>query len=415
MPKVSSGLTRNVRLLYIVTFLENSFYIDAIYVLFGRQYLHLDYFRAGSLVFIGWFASIAFDFLGGVIADTVGRKRAQLYGLALQIVGFLPFIVTKNYGVLALGSFVYGLGMALSSNTLQALVYEQAREQGDTKLYQRFNAMAQVYTFVGLSTAALIGGLAYALDPRLPYFLMMVGLAAAFVACMRITVSQRVEREVTEKEHHKTIVRTAWGTIRGHTQLLYFVLIGFLLGLAGDLLFSYYQPFYLNYGVAAATFGIMYAVFRIISCIGSYAMQHLPNKFSLPMVQLASIASVGITVVLMLVLPFPAVVAAPVVVAVGFGFNYPALRLFINTHASDMARAATLSFGTGVMNLGVGVGFIGTFWMADHFSTHTILHVIVAVTAVAFLLRLATLEKVLRVILPASGHPQPSALPVQHD
>jgi MFS family permease len=413
MPNSSSQLQRNIRLLYVATFLENSFYIDAIYVLFGTQHLHLSYLQSGSLVFIGWFASIVFDFAGGVLADRIGRKPAQLYGAALQFAGFVPYLFSTNYVVLAVGSLVYGVGMACGSNTMQALVYEQAREQGGPKAYQRFNALSQVWTFVGLASAALIGGVAYAIDPRLPYALMLVGFGGAFVVCARIRVPQVVEREVAAEEKQTAVVRTSLRTFRANPALLSFVAVSFFLGLSGDLLFSYYQPFYLTFHLGAAGFGLLYVMLRGVSGIGSYAMQHLPGRVSLPMIQLA-IATIGISAVLMKVLPYPAVLLAPVVAAVGFGSNFPALRLFINAHASDKARAATLSFGTGIMNLGTGLGFVAIFWMADHWSVLTVLWVILATTGCTLIIRMLTLEGFWRKLV-RGGIVSSKAVPLQRD
>jgi MFS family permease len=396
MLNAPAQLRQNIRLLYTATFLENSFYIDAIYVLFGTQYLHLSYLRAGSLLFAGWFASIVFDFAGGVLADRIGRKPTQLYGLALQFGGFVPYLFTTNYAVLLAGGLVYGVGMACTSNTIQALVYEQAAEQGGSKMYQRFNALSQVWVFAGLASAALVGGVAYVLDPRLPYLLLLIGFAGAFVACARINVPKTVERKITaEQKQTKGIVRTALHTFRDNRQLLFFVIVSFCFGVSGDLLFSYYQPFYVTFHLSAAGFGLLYLVLRSVSALGSYGMQHAPNRLSLPVIQLASVASVGISAALMLVVGYPAVLLAPVVAAVGFGTIYPTLRLFINTHAANKARTATLSFGTGVMNLGVSIGFIGAFWAADRYSADAMLGTVLVVTAVTLVVRVVTLENFL--------------------
>jgi MFS family permease len=398
-----------------MNFLENSMYIDAIYVLFGRQFLHLSYLQAGSLIFIGWYASIVFDFAGGVVADLIGRKRTQMYGLALQFAGFVPYVLTKNYGLLAVGSLAYGIGLACSSNTLQALVYEQAREESHATLYQRFNAVSQAWTFAGKASAALLGGLAYALDPRLPYGLMLVGLGGAFVACARIQVPKKAEDEVADDKSHTSIARTALHTFRGNRQLLYFAVIGLFFGVISELLFSYYQPFYLTFHVSPLGFGLLYLMFRGASGLGAYIMQHLPNKMGLPQIQLISVAGVGVSALLMLVLRYPAVLFAPLAVGVCIGFGYPALRLFVNAHARDSARAATLSFATGAMNLGVGVGLSVTFWMADRYAVPTVLHIILAATAVTIVMRVGMLEGFWKKLILRVGRLRVGAVPLQGD
>jgi predicted MFS family arabinose efflux permease len=384
MHQPSSNLKRNTRLLYRISFLQSLYFNDAIYVLFGVEYLHLNYFQAGSLFFIGWFVSIIFDFPGGVVADKLGRKHAQIAGLILQAVSFTPYVFTKSYPLLIVANVFWGIGIALSSNSLHALIYEQAKEEKSDTAYTKLNAMWQVVLFLAMAGASLVGGAIYTIDPRLPYGLLVVSLILATVATMRIQVPQQVERAVTD-EPRPRIVHDALKTFRAKPSLLSYVVVAFLAGIFGDMLFSYYQPYYINLGVSAFTLGCLFAALRLVSGVGAYLMRTLPNKLSAQTIQLTAILAIIVTAVLMLILKMPFVLIAPLIVAVGFGFTEPNMRLFINNHANNQSRAAALSFGTTAMNLGVGIGFTVAFYMADHFSAHVILTTVIigsAATAV---------------------------------
>jgi predicted MFS family arabinose efflux permease len=228
-------------------------------------------------------------------------------------------------------------------------------------------------------------------------------------------VPQKVEDGEANRESQMAIMRTAFRTFRDNRQLLYFVIMGFFVGVNSELLFSYYQPFYLTFQVSALGFGFLYLMFRGVSGLGAYLMQHLPNRVSLPVIQLMSIVGIGVSALLMLVLPYPAVLFAPVVVGVCIGFSYPTLRLLVNAHARDSARAATLSFATAAMNLGVGLGLSIIFWMSDRFSVPTVLHSILALTVVTFMLSLGTIEGLWQKLTLFVGGKRMGALPLQRE
>jgi len=383
MPEIDQSLRKNIRLLYVVRFLESAYFHDAIYVLFGVQFLHLSYFQAGSLFFIGWFVSIFLDFWGGIVADTIGRKRAQIIGLGLHTLAYVPYLFTKSYELLIIASIVEGISWALTSNSLDALIYEQAVEAKAEKLYKRLNAFSQIWLFMGIALASLIGAAAYLLNPRLPYALMIIALLLALVAAVRISVPEKVETVVAQED--RTEVKRsnlALKTFRRHRGLAYFVIVSFFAGVVGDMLFSYYQPYYIKLDVSALTLGLLFFVIRLTSGAGSYLMHRLPDRVSPQTIQLLTILSGLATTILLLVLKLPLVLLAPLFSAVGGGFIEPNMRQYINQHAENKARAASLSVGSGIMNFGVGVGFVVSFYLADKFSSLAILKVILIGTVI---------------------------------
>jgi predicted MFS family arabinose efflux permease len=391
MLEVTSRLRRNIRLLYTIKFLEASYFSDAIYVLFGVHYLHLTYFQAGSLFFIGWFVSIAFDFWGGIIADTIGRKRVKVIGLGLHVLAYLPYLFTKSYPILIVASIVEGISLALGSNALDALIYEQAVESKAEGTYKRLNAFSQIWLFAGIALASVIGGAAYLLDPRLPYALTIGTLVLALLATLLIRIPPSLEQAVAmEDGPDSSRVRQAISTVRHNRALATFVTVSFFAGIVSDMLFSYYQPYYIHLSVGALTLGILFMVVRIVSGAGSYLMHVLPDHISPQAIQLLPILLGLVTVGLLMTLHLPIVLVAPLFMAIGSGLNEPNMRLFINKHAKNSTRAATLSIGSGIMNFGVGLGFVAGFYLANNFSNSVSLRVILISTLVVASLSVAS-------------------------
>jgi len=374
MSDQQQAFRRNSRLFYAINFLENCFFYDAIYVIFGTQYLHLTFLQAGSLFFVSYFVSIVLDFWGGIRADILGRKKAQMLGLAIQLVSLLPYLVTQSYALLLVASVVNGVGVALASNSLHALIYEQATALKTQKLYQRVNAYAQIWVFAGAAVGSLVGGLMYMLDPRLPYGLMVItlGLGIAASAMLRTPV-RKSAGEIVENPESVAVMTVAIKAFRSNKTLLDFIVISFLVGIFGDLLFSYYQPYYVNLHVNALTLGLVFGALRVVAGFGSFTMRKLPDVLGSHAIQAMVLLAMTATTIIMLLFEVPIVLFAPIIFAFTQGFNNPNLRLFINNHASDSARTATLSFGTMVTNFGVGLGYLIAFVLADSVSSSVIL------------------------------------------
>lgn len=379
-------LKRNFRLLYTIDFFANSAFTLPIYILFGREYLNVSYFQAGLLFTLGWFVSLAFDFLGGVAADKFGRKQAYLMGIAIQAVSFLPYLFTKNYALLLLSSVITGIGIALGSNSVDAIVYEQATDQDAKQQYQHANANTQAFVFLGRIYATILGGIAYNADPRLPYLLYTVALLVAMLAGTAIKVDGKIND--AEQPNYTTIIKEALGVYKHNLWLVKFIVIGALVSVWGDLMFGFYQPFFINHDVSSTTLGFVFAGISFASVIGSLIMRRLPNHASAHLIQSIQLLGVMSTAILLVILKLPITLVVPMLMGLISGFALPNLRLYVNGHTNNNVRASVLSFATTTFGIGSGIGLLLAFSLADHFSPNSVFMFVVAGSLVTLLANL---------------------------
>jgi MFS family permease len=157
MKSPQKRLQKNIRLLYAVEFFTNSYFTLPINIFFGKEYLGLSFLAAGSLVFADRLTSFIFDFLGGAVADHIGRKQANVIGISIQIACFIPFLITRSYPILLISVAISGIGAALSSNSIDSLIYEEAKSIHQEKSYQKSLATVLVSsTEVGFTRAYLV-------------------------------------------------------------------------------------------------------------------------------------------------------------------------------------------------------------------------------------------------------------------
>ena len=369
---VPVALKKNVHHLYAVSFFTTAGFTIPIYILFGRQYLHLSYLAAGSFFLVSWILSLALDFVGGICADKYGRKHTFVLGVVLQIAGTIPFVFIKDYPLLLVVSAVTGLGMALSNNTVTALVYEHARGLGQKAYYQHANATAGFYTYLSRIIASVVGGFAYALHPTLPYLLTAVSLVFGLIAGARMKFVSTVE-EHAEREAKTAITSQTLAVFKSNHALIKFTCIIGLLCVWGDYTFTYYQPYYLAFGVSSATLGFIFAAISVFSAAGSLVMRKLPDKLSPHGINSLGLIGVASTTLLLLLFRLPVAYFAPLIMASVSGFSYANVNLYVNHHAPNNIRSSVLSAVTTIMGIGSGIGILLALRLAGHASTQVIL------------------------------------------
>lgn len=380
MASTAHDITRNTRWMYVAYFFANSSFTLPIYILFGTQYLGVGYLHAGLLALVPWFVALFFDFLGGVVADRIGRKSAYVAGVSLEIVGILPFLFVQDYWLLLGCSVVAGLGMALKSNAIDALIYDQAAAADKKKLYQQATATSMIFVFLGRIYASIIGGIVYTMDPRAPYLLVVIALGLAVFAASRIRVARTID--ISEHPRYRDIVGAALRLFRRSRSLLWFVGIGSLAMFYADMLFAYYQPLFMVQGVSPATLGWVFAGISVFSALGSLAMRMLPNVLSAHAIQSLIILGTVLTAVSLLVFDVPLALGAPIFLGFVSGFMYPNLRMFVNHHASSSSRAAAISVGTAIFGSGTGLGMLLAFFLAGRLTQAAILMLIIGGAAI---------------------------------
>ncbi|GLY95065.1 MFS transporter [Actinoplanes sp. NBRC 103695] len=128
-----------------------------------------------SSLFVIW-SVVAFtaEIPSGAWADTWSRRRLYVLGAALTAAGFLTWTLWTAYPGFALGFVLWGLGGALCSGTLEALLYDSLADPDD---YARVAGRGGTIAILSMLAATLLAT---------PVFLLggyvLVGVASVLVA-----------------------------------------------------------------------------------------------------------------------------------------------------------------------------------------------------------------------------------------
>ena len=113
-----------------------------------------------SLLFAIWsVVSFAFEVPSGALADAWSRRGLYAIGELLTAAGFALWLIWPAFPGFALGFVLWGLGGALASGTLEALVYDQVGDDY-AKVMGRAGTVGILATFAAtlLATPALVLG-----------------------------------------------------------------------------------------------------------------------------------------------------------------------------------------------------------------------------------------------------------------
>jgi MFS family permease len=111
-----------------------------------------------SLFAIWSVVSFACEIPAGALADVWSRKRLYALGQAVTAAGFACWLIWPSYAGFALGFVLWGVGGALGSGTLEALVYD---ELGESTAYARLIGRSGTVALLAMLAATLLAAPAY--------------------------------------------------------------------------------------------------------------------------------------------------------------------------------------------------------------------------------------------------------------
>lgn len=132
-------MIRKINGLYFLIMLTYSI-VDKIY---GTSYMDILYSSGLGIGLISIvlsaedFMTMIFEYPSGIIADKMGRKRTTAIGMFILAVGYLLFIISKNFWFFVLAAFFKSLGVSLFSGSPQSWYYEELKKIDELKVREK--------------------------------------------------------------------------------------------------------------------------------------------------------------------------------------------------------------------------------------------------------------------------------------
>ncbi|MBC8077445.1 MAG: MFS transporter [Chloroflexales bacterium] len=282
----------------------------------------------------------------GVLADRLGRKRALLAALLLQLLGEALFIVAQGFWFFVLIQIIAGVGFAFASGTVEALVYDSLPEDGREGAMKRVMGRISGAGRIGNLLAFLASGALLA-EPTMARFTLAIVLTVAAVG-MGCLLALLVREPARNAEHSRPsslmLLRDGVATLRRNPQLRRLVLLAMLSDPFGFYLIVLYQPYFVQAGVAVGWFGPALAVGSLLAAVADRYAYAFEERLGMRWGLLLATALPGVIYLLMAPVRAPLVAVALFCVQVAtMNASRPLLRAYINGHVASEHRATVLS------------------------------------------------------------------------
>lgn len=340
---------RNITLAYFLSFFGHCWFWLGIWVFYYLRFT--DYAGIGILETVFILTSTVADIPTGAIADLLGKKLTLFSAFLLQGIGMIMMGLTPNAFFLGCSIFVASVGGALYSGTLDALVYDSLKEQGNVNRYEKTIATIKSLSLIAPALAGAVGGFLYVMSPGLPFFFA----AAAHGSALVLSLFLREPSVDTEKFSFNSFLHqtrqgfrelTKSADIKTHTILL--LSIGVIVVIVDEMLSSFLG---VEFGFTASEIGIFWAVIYLVSAAFSQTTPFFRKIFGRRYALVFTGGIIALTLVLSPAAGF-ALGAFTILVRSSFQTVFNNLTsVSINEHTESKYRATTLSTFNTIKNI----------------------------------------------------------------
>lgn len=381
-------LPKNIKVLYLITFLGELYLIIPIWMFFYLRFL--SYEQIALITIIQQMVAILFEVPTGAFADLFGKKITLIISYVLYAISlfFMPFGSVFAFFVVL--EVLKGVAKALYSGSFEALTYDALKDEGREEDYPAISANFVTISWFGYIVAGILGGVLYDIWFGLPY------IALAILYAINVVLFVRYSKEPTKDSAKVTLKNYVKQNLNGFKELfgnvnmtlitLIFVFITLGYFTASELLgISQGQ----QYGLSGTQVGLLFTVGYIFSVALSNLFPRLLKKFTVLPILLSTTTALLISFLLAKFVS-PVIGASLIVLRISSSSTFSNLRsVVLNKNISSKNRSTALSSFSLIYELGyVCIAYFAGIYIGEHspnefaFIIGVILLAIIAVLAV---------------------------------
>ncbi|MEE4195160.1 MAG: MFS transporter [Anaerolineae bacterium] len=384
----------NVSQLTLVYFFSTLYFYVPIATLYLQE-KGLNYTMINSLWAIITGTMFLTEIPTGMIADRIGRKKAIILALVLQLSGEVIFLFAQQYWLFAICGVVGGLGFAFSSGCIESLVYEDLKKTNSIDQMTRAMGVIQAASQSASLIAFALGGWLLS-ELSQTRFIIAIALTAGCVAVgflLTFTLKedhQRISNNTEQHENSLRYLKYGWQLIRTNRVFRLLIALAIFTVPFRDYLINLYQPRFIDAGLPPAWLGLGLAIASgvgILCARYAYLLEKILGS------RTALLISTLLPGLLYFVFAFVTggwgLVPLFCVLLGVQSLKSPLLSAHLNTHIADESRATVLSLismgsGAYVMLMGFLIGQIADKSLTNAFL---LMGAVISISALAFRLK----------------------------
>lgn len=210
---------RTIAALKVFSFCNAMLFVLPVIFLYYKDRIGLDFqdFLIGEAVFAA--TVFAMEVPTGWFADVFGRRKSLMAGTFIALLGFIVLRFADSFIDIAAANAVLGVGYALNSGCVSALMYDVLAKAGRTGDYARLEGARHGVGLYGIGFSSAAGGFLFQISPTLPLDLDIVIRAAALAALFFITEPALHLQAGPRKHPLRDMMDTMHYAMRGHREV----------------------------------------------------------------------------------------------------------------------------------------------------------------------------------------------------
>lgn len=309
----------------------------------------------------------------GALADKIGRRKAIVLGLILQIIHIaILFFATKVWHIWV-ENIIWAIGFSLASGADESFLYDNLTEINQTNLYKHYQGKAMSAKLFLIAFCSLTVGFLAKIDMKLPIMLSIFPVIIALLAALLFT-EPKLSNKGREKLKKKRIVVPSIIFVANHKKIKWVIGFSALVAVISKLWFFTYNPYFEMVKLPIEMYGVIFFVLNIVCASSSYfshtLSKILDNKKSIIFILL------GITLPIIVMGLWPSVMFAWLIILPNFGRGYykPFTEHIIHDEISEN-RATIVSIGSSVYHLvsALGLFFFSGLILKNFTLTHSLI------------------------------------------
>lgn len=270
------------KLMILSSLLGFQSFMGPILVLFYTKYIGLTFSQYCFLDSILFLMIAVFEIPSGYLADSIGRKRMLLISQVLTIISMVILVLFPSYIGAFVSIIISGIFIPLGSGNSDAIFFETFKKAGNEQQLQDLYAKCGSISFGIAIIISILSGFLAQINLAIPVIIDTTLLVMSFISNIIFLHDDKLYlvRKIKETPKGENKIRAYTNNIKKLLNVTpFFIIMAVIFGiLRGS--YSFYQPLFDQNGISIKYYGIIFALFSIVSAIASRYSSKILRKIN---------------------------------------------------------------------------------------------------------------------------------------
>lgn len=339
----------NIRIFYLVSFLEACVFTAPIWAFFFTSYLNFSFWNALLLVLLSGTVSFLLEIPSWAWADRFWRKNLFLAWTITMILSYSVYLFSDVFLVYIISSIFMWAWYAITSWNFEALIHDNLEEVWEEKTFNKISWNQYSLFFLWRWFTWLVAWHLFVINPLYPVIATLISLILVFISVLLIHEPKQKKSEAKSNNIH--IKESINFLIKHKFLLVLIVMISFVWWL-GNIYWFTRQPYLEQIWISIEHIWYIFAIWSLISALWSNIWNILQKRFNEIIMVFIFVVCMFLSTILYWIFDFIWAMWWIIISSIVFWFIEPVWNSYLMKHSPKTHKSTLLSI----------FSFAGTFW-----------------------------------------------------